>query len=126
MKSCLVLLDLSVKYKVQNFNNATLGLIEENWKKIKSEIERGVDLSNFFGIDKENLASVNALIPMIYYLFKQPKQRLRGTTPFDKKNASNIRKWLLMAMLNNVFGGSSDTMLQTIRACKKSCVRLEG
>jgi len=115
MKSCLVVTDLSVKYKVENFNNTNLGLIEQNWKKIRSAIERGVDLSNYFGIDKENLTSKNALIPIIYYLYNQPKQTLRGTTPFDKKNASNIRKWLLMALLNNVFGGSSDTMLQTIR-----------
>lgn len=115
MKSCLVLTDLSVKYKVDNFNNTNLGLIEQGWKAIRSAIERGVDLSNYFGIDKDSLTSKNALIPIIYYLFKQPKQKLQGTTPFDKRNAANIRKWLLMALLNNVFGGSSDTMLQTIR-----------
>lgn len=115
MKSCLVVTDLSVKYKVENFNNTNLGLIEQNWKKIRSAIERGVDLSNYFGINKDNLTSKNALIPIIYYLYNQPKQTLRGTTPFDKSNASAIRKWLLMALLNNVFGGSSDTMLQTIR-----------
>jgi len=115
MKSCLVLTDLSVKYKVENFNNKNLGLIEQNWKKIRNAIERGVDLSNCFGIDKESLTSKNALIPIIYYLYNQPKQTLHGTTPFDMKNSSNIRKWLLMALLNNVFGGSSDTMLQTIR-----------
>jgi uncharacterized protein with ParB-like and HNH nuclease domain len=115
MKSCLVLTDLPVKYKVENFNNKNLTLIEKNWKEIKNAIERGVDLANVFGIDRDTLTSVNALIPVIYYLFKQPKQMLRGTTPFDKRNASHARQWLLMAMLNNVFGGSSDTMLQIIR-----------
>ncbi len=116
MKSCLVLTDLSVKYKVENFNNKNLTLIEKNWKQIKSSIERGVDLSNYFGIDRDNLTSANALIPVIYYLFKQGgKQRLRGTTPFEKRNASTVRQWLLLVLLNNVFGGSSDTMLQTIR-----------
>ena len=115
MKSCLVLTDLSVKYKVENFNNKNLTLIEQNWKQIKSSIERGVDLSNYFGIDRDNLTSANALIPVIYYLYKQPKQTLRGTTPFDNRNASTVRQWLLLVLLNNVFGGSSDTMLQTIR-----------
>ncbi|MBA3768157.1 MAG: DUF262 domain-containing protein [Acidobacteria bacterium] len=42
MKSCLVLTDLSVKYKVENFDNKNLTLIENNWKQIKSSIERGV------------------------------------------------------------------------------------
>jgi len=115
MKSCLVLTDLSVKYKVENFNNKNLTLIEKNWRQIKSSIEHGVDLSNYFGVDRDNLTSANALIPIIYYLSKQPKQTLRGTTPFDKRNATNIRRWLLLVLLNNVFGGSSDTMLQTIR-----------
>jgi uncharacterized protein with ParB-like and HNH nuclease domain len=115
MKACLVLTDLPVKYKVDNFNNKNLALIEKCWKNIKSAIERGVDLANVFGIDRDNLTSANALIPVIYYLYHQPKETLRGTSRFDKRNASWIRQWLLMAMLNNVFGGSSDTMLQTIR-----------
>jgi hypothetical protein len=115
MKSCLVLTDLSVKYKVENFNNTNLGRIEDSWKEIKSAIERGVDLSNYFGIDRDSLTSRNALIPIIYYLFHQPKKTLRETTPFAKANALIVRRWLLMALLNNVFGGSSDTMLQIIR-----------
>lgn len=115
MKSCLVLTDLPVQYKVDNFNNKNLTLIKNNWKEITNAIERGVDLSNYFGIDRDNLTSANALIPIIYYLFQQPKQTLRGTTPFDKSNASNIRQWLLLVLLNNVFGGSSDSMLQAIR-----------
>lgn len=126
MKSCLVLADLPVKYKVQNFNNKNLTLIEQNWKEIKSSIERGVDLSNVFGIDKDNLTSANALIPVAYFLFHHPKKTLRGTTPYDKENASRIRQWLLMVMLNNVFGGSSDTMLQTIREVLQRHVAQDG
>src|SRR5205814_1185145 len=108
MKSCLVLTDLPVKYKVENFNNKNLALIEKHWKQIKSAIERGVDLSNYFGIDRDTLMSANALIPLIYYLFNQPKETLRGTATFAKRNASTIHRWLLLVLLNNVFGGSSD------------------
>src|ERR1035437_6806086 len=70
MKSCLVLTDLPVAYKVQNFNIANLTTIRQQWPRIKTTIERGVDLANSFGIDRDNLTSANALIPIIYYLFK--------------------------------------------------------
>lgn len=115
MKSCLVLTDLPVTYKVQNFNNANLTTIRQNWPAIKKAVERGVDLANSFGIDRDNLTSANALIPIIYYLFKNPGASLRGTTPFEARNAEVIRRWLIMALLNGVFGGTSDNMLRDIR-----------
>jgi len=115
MKSCLVLTDLPVAYKVQNFNNANLTTIRQHWPKIKKSIENGVDLANSFGIDRDNLTSANALIPIIYYFFKNPGVSLRGSTPFEARNASHIRRWLIMALLNGVFGGTSDNMLRDIR-----------
>ncbi len=50
MKSCLVLTDLPVAYKVQNFNNANLTTIRQHWPKIKKAVEQGTDLANSFGI----------------------------------------------------------------------------
>ena len=116
MKSCLVLTDLPVAYKVQNFNIANLMTIRQHWPKIKKSVEFGVDLANSFGIDRDNLTSANALIPIIYYLFKNPAVSLRGSTPFEARNADAIRRWLIMALLNGVFGGTSDNMLRDIRA----------
>jgi uncharacterized protein with ParB-like and HNH nuclease domain len=115
MKSCLVLTDLPVAYKVQNFNIANLTKIREHWPGIKKAIERGVDLANSFGIDRDNLTSANALIPVIYYLFKNPSVNLRGSVPFEARNAERIRRWFIMALLNGVFGGTSDNMLRDVR-----------
>lgn len=116
MKSCLVLTDLPVAYKVQNFNNENLSRIREQWPKIKKAVERGVDLANSFGIDRDNLTSVNALIPVIYYLFMNPKTTLRGSTPFDAMNAEKIRRWLIAALLKGAFGRASDSLLRDIRS----------
>jgi hypothetical protein len=101
---------------VQNFNNANLTTIRQHWPRIKKATEHGVDLANSFGIDRDNLTSANALIPIIYYLFKNPGVSLRGSTPFEARNADRIRRWLIMALLNGVFGGTSDNMLRDIRA----------
>lgn len=115
MKSCLVLTDLPVAYKVQNFNNANLTTIRNKWPAIKKAIELGVDLANSFGIDRDNLTSTNALVPIIYYLYKNPGVTMRGSTPFEVRNAEQIRRWLIMSLLNGVFGGTSDKMLGDIR-----------
>ena len=116
MKSCLVLTDLPVVYKVQNFNNANLELIRRDWPAIKSAVKRGVDLVNSFGIDRDNLTSVNALIPIIYFFLKNPATTLRGSTPFDARNAGRIRRWLIMALLKGAFGRASDGLLTGIRS----------
>ncbi len=116
MKSCLVLTDLPVAYKVKNFNNTNLTAIRQNWAAIRKAVERGVDLANSFGIDRDNLTSANALIPIIYFLFKNPNVTLRGSAPFDARNADRIRRWLIASLLKGAFGGASDNLLRDIRA----------
>jgi hypothetical protein len=120
MKTCLVVTDLPVTYKVDNFNNQNLQKIQDNWGDIKSAIERAVDLVNFFGIDRENLTSANALIPLIYYLSNRPGLTLRESTQREAANASCVRKWIGTALLNGVFGGSSDNLLRDLRVVIKN------
>jgi hypothetical protein len=115
LKTCLVLSDLPVQYRVKNFSDRNLGLIFERWEGIKVAIEAGVNLANRFGLDRDNLLSANALIPVIYYLHARGGVALRGTTASDAKNAREIRRWLTAAMLNNVFSGASDNVLRETR-----------
>lgn len=115
MKSCLVLSDLDQRYKVGNFTNANLKLIETNWKRIKASLEATLRLVNRFGIDRETLTSVNALLPIAYYLYHLGRGSLDGSTPFEAANAKRIHHWLLGSLLNGVFGGSSDQTLGTAR-----------
>ncbi len=116
MKTCLVVSDLPVEYKVENFNNRNLETIQESWKDIQTATERAVRLINSFGIDRDTLTGANAIIPIIYYLRRQPKLTLGGSTNFDVTNTSAIRVWLTAALLRNVFSGHSDTALRTARA----------
>ena len=115
MKSCLVLSDLSVAYKVQNFNNENLALIRAKWDTIKGALERAVDVTNVFGIDRDTLTSANALIPIAYYFMHHPGLTLHTSTPLDVRNAAAVRRWFTSALLNGVFGGSSDTLLTVVR-----------
>ena len=119
MRVCLVLSDLPVRYMVGNFTNDNLSLIEDRWDKITDAIERGYRLVNAFGLDRNNMRSRNALIPILYYLFQNPGISLLGTTPFECENFDRIRRWLMMALLNNVFARSADQVLSNTRRVLK-------
>jgi uncharacterized protein with ParB-like and HNH nuclease domain len=116
MRSCLVLSDLDHRYKVGNFTSDNLATIQAKWPEIKAALESTVRLVNRFGIDRDTLTSANALLPIAYYLFKIGGGRLDGSTPFEAGNRERIRRWLLGALLNNVFGGNSDQTIGASRA----------
>lgn len=115
LKTSLVLCDLPVPYLVKNFNNRNLAHIRREWDGIKRTIRTGIDLVNSFGIDRDTLTSANAVIPILYFLHQRPSTSLRTGSTTDVRNASAVRRWLLMALLNNVFGGSSDKALTDTR-----------
>jgi hypothetical protein len=123
MKACLVLSDLSVEYKIRNFNSPNLKLIRSKWDGIKEAVQKGVSLANSFGIDGDTLISANALIPVVYYLYRQPALTLGGTTCFDVKSTYAIRVWLTTALLRGIFGVHSDTAL---RAAREVLGKLQG
>lgn len=126
MKACLVLSDLPVQYRVNNFNNENLAMIQSKWNKIKVAIESSVNLANSFGIDRDTLTSANALIPIAYYMLRNGRSPLGGSSPSDVRNAERIRRWLTTALLNNVFAGASDTVLRDIRDVLQQNVESSG
>ena len=116
MKTCLVVSDLEVAYKVDNFSNQNLQTIQSRWSKIKAAIEAAVNLINWFDIDRDTLTSANAVIPIIYYLYHHPLPRFcGGSSEFEVRNAAKIKRWLTGALLNSLFGGTSDNILRDVR-----------
>lgn len=126
MRSCLVLSDLDHAYKVNNFTNENLALIQRRWPQIKVALEATVKLVNRFGIDRDTLTSANALLPIAYYLFKlatrTPNAALDGSTPFEASNRGRVRRWFLGALLNNAFGGSSTQTIGIARSILKEAL----
>src|SRR5260370_11124080 len=94
MKSCLVLCDLPVQYKVENFSNSNLERIRTNWSGVKKAVRTGVDLANTFGIDRDTLTSANALISLLYYLYKDPSAKVFGTINRSEEHTSELQSHL--------------------------------
>ncbi|EGL53075.1 hypothetical protein MAMP_00245 [Methylophaga aminisulfidivorans MP] len=120
LKTCLMLCDVDVRFKVRNFKSEQVELLQTNWKAIKECIKQTLILVRRFGINPQSLTSKNAVIPICYYLFKKQQD---GKALYESINnlakhyeqREVISRWLYMALLKGVFGGQADTILSSMR-----------
>ena len=115
MRACLALADLPVRYRINTFTNKNIDFIEGLWPNIRDAIVRTLTLVNRFGIDRNNLTGLNVLIPLVSYIYRNPGIKFLGTTPYETRNAGLMRRWLILAMLNKVFGRGADQVLANLR-----------
>lgn len=117
LKGCLYLTDdLPIQYKVKNFTRTNLEKIENNWGNITDNIEMTIQLMNKFGFNDKSLVAKIALLPISFYLGKlKPKNFIDSTDKNDVRNQNIIQKWLIITLLKNAFGGSSDTILKNLQ-----------
>jgi len=108
--------DLPIQYKVRNFTKGNLEKIEDNWLNIKKGLEDTIKLVNKFGFNSKNITSAMALLPIAYYLIELNRSNyINSSVKEDVQNQSTIKKWLILVLLKNSFGGSSDTTLNNLR-----------
>jgi hypothetical protein len=117
LKSCLVLCGFDVKYNVANFTQQSIAEIERNWPDIRDALERTFRYLNGLGLNAENLSSLNAVLPIAWFLYHEPGVTLRGTSEIERHNARAIQRWLINSLLMGVFAGNSD---RTISAARKT------
>jgi hypothetical protein len=120
LKTCLVICGFEVEYRVGSFTRKRLAKIKREWPQIQNAILRTVQMVNTFGIRRDNLTSLNALIPVIYFLYHHPD--IDPTSPNSRlvpKNTRAVRAWLLTALLSRAFSGSSDVAIQAAREALK-------
>ena len=116
LKACLVLADVpDIKFKVTNFNAENTGKIEGLWTTIKNVLSLTVQLVQSFGFSDRSLLSVNALIPIAYYLQKRGATSSFLSSKADKADRAAIRQWLVSVLLRGTFGSMADTILAAIR-----------
>lgn len=107
MRSCLYLINLPTTLKVETFRKDSVLEIQNCWPRIENAIAETVDLLCEFGFNAENLASYVAAMPIVYY-------RFYGGS-FDSKSKEELKKYIVVAQLKQVFGASNNSALQSIR-----------
>lgn len=124
MKACLLLTDLPHTYKVSNFTKENLEKIQHNWPIIQGGLKSALSLVNKFGIDSKTLLSANALLPIAYYLSKTDCFTFESNESQAQKNRLRIQRWIVIALLNNTFGSTTDRVIGQARdVIKESLIK---
>jgi len=126
LKTCLVLLSDDIKFKAQTFNSATIQSFEKNWTTIKKAIMTSFQLIAGFGLNNHSLRAKNAVIPIIYFIYKKGIADDILNPLRYKEDKILIQKWLNLSLLKRVFGGQSDsTLIRLRKAIKESLDKWE-
>lgn len=107
MRCCLVLTDAPVLYKVNSFKTENVEKIRDEWPNIANAIEQTADLLVEYGFSHSLLTSQNATIIIAYYLYKGGA--------INNNTKADIKKYLIHALLNGIYGSSQDQLIAFLR-----------
>ncbi len=107
MRTCLYLMDESISFKVENFKKENVDKIRAEWSKIKDSIQTATELLDEYGFSDNNILSYNAIMPIIYYIFKG------GSV--SQNNKKELRKFFIYAQLKRIFRANSLSTLTKLR-----------
>lgn len=116
LKTCLVLFSRDIKFRLNNFKKEVVAEIEDNWDRISKCIREAYRLIATWGFNYSNMKTRNAVIPIIYYIYKQGIEKtINDNKLMHKEEKNEMRKWFCISLLRHVFGGQSDYVLVSIR-----------
>ncbi|MDY4788156.1 MAG: DUF262 domain-containing protein [Bacilli bacterium] len=119
LKSLLVLSDVDVRFKIDNFGRQNITLFEQKWDNIKKSLDATFNLLDQLNFNDSLLRAKNAAIPIAYYIYKNNLANEIIKLNYDKVDKKNISKWLSMSLLKGIFGGTSDSILKDMRTVIK-------
>ena len=116
LKSCLVLADFNdIKFKVDNFTKENMVIIEKNWEKISNSVKSAIELVSKFGYNRDNLISLNAMIPIAYFIQKNNFEDSILHSSARENDRNLIKQWLARVLLKGTFGGTPDAIYPVMR-----------
>ena len=118
LKAGLMLANIaSVGFKVENFNHANMGTLEQVWADARRAIVLTVELAASFGLSEQTLRADSALLPVAYYLFKRKPPHNWLAHPGFAEDRDTIRSWLIRSLLKSsgIWGSGLDTLLTALR-----------
>lgn len=119
LKCLLVLSDMDVSFSLDNFGKDRVDKFERIWPNANEAIKATFLLLKSIGFTNDLLRSKNASIPIAYYIYKNGLSEKIAKSPnsYDRNDKDKILKYLIISLLNSIFGSSSDGALKKIREC---------
>jgi uncharacterized protein with ParB-like and HNH nuclease domain len=119
LKSLLVLSDVDVRFKIQNFGRDNVSIFEEKWSDVRNALVATFHLLEDLGFNDSLLRAKNAMIPIAYYIYKNGLSESIVKDTYPQEDKKRIGKWLSLSLLKGIFGGTSDSVLRSIRSILK-------
>ncbi len=115
LKSCLVLADFDVKFKVDNFTKENMTVIENNWDKTSTAMRTAIQLVANLGYSRDNLLATNTIIPIAYFIYKNEFKDQILYSAQREADRKSIKEWLARVLLKGTFGGQPDSIYPAMR-----------
>lgn len=115
LKTFLYLHSTDIKFKVNNFSKDNAQLFEQKWDDIRNAILETFDLIKTFGFNDFTLTSKNSVLPIIYWIYHNKIYKDFSTKIEYKVQRLEIKKWLHISLLKQLFSGTSDSVLSQMR-----------
>jgi uncharacterized protein with ParB-like and HNH nuclease domain len=115
LRTYLILYNQDIKFRVENFSIKNAKDFEMHWPQIKATIKEVFQLVTDFGYVPYTLTSLNALLPIVYYLYQTGKTKDFAKKIVYKEDRAVIKKWLHVVLLHQIFGGQAEGVLKVIR-----------
>lgn len=106
MRACLALSDLPIVLKLNSFQRENIEQIKHQWPEIELSLGLMVDLLVKWGFSASTLPTLNAVIPIAYFIHKGGK---------TEESSQSLQQYLIRALLNQIFGSKTDRVLSAIR-----------
>ena len=124
MRACLTLTDSPINLKINSFKKANVIKVSDNWDRIKQALLDTISFLTKSGFNHESITSYNALMPIIYYLYKGGQ--------LTKENILNFKKYFIVAQVKSLFSVASNTAISetrkavlSIKNCRKTPFSLD-
>ena len=115
LRAYLLIFSNDIKFRVTNFSPENAKEFEKYWENIRNSIVTSFELIRDFGYTEQSLTSKNAVLPIVYYLFKSEKKNYTHKEVAYKEDWIIIKKWFHAVLLHRIFGGQADAILKVIR-----------
>lgn len=115
VKAFLYLFHKGIKTEIGAFNRDFCSFVEERWEDIKNAIEALFDLLLSYRLDESTLTSLNATLPILYYLYHRGIYNSFTSAVRYKSEREIIKKWLLCVLLRRAFSFGTDGVLAQTR-----------
>ncbi len=117
LKSGLVMLDKNdIRFKVDNFDRATMAELEKRWDEIGSALRLGASLLADFGFSTATLTANSVLIPIADYANRRGVGDSYRTGSAHRDDREALRSWTQKSQMKaGVWGSALDTLLTGLR-----------